>query len=362
MAFPQIANSGVGGGAGNSTSVTLTFSAVSGKPLLVIFGKDGIDAVTSISGTGWAQIGTVPETAAMWGAVYWKVADGDDALTVNYATGTETTRYIALQIDGWEGTSPPEVAYFSNVQAGAVSTTPDPPSLSPSWGAADTLWIAAYIWDNSTRLHVAYPSGYTSNQITDGSVSSSAVGVAASTREANTATENPGAGEISSEEQWLAITIAVRGMADGGGPVSTTVAVTDAGDIASVTGVSGDGSVSVSVAVTDAGDTVAVTGAVPTGGDVRLQLGVDAERGGVYASITGIEYWVYGADRASVIAHGTTLATDGTGVTFIDVLDSPYEIGDNVLVSMLKETSETSVLDRTLRSGFFYVPAIAIPE
>lgn len=147
----------------------------------------------------------------------------------------------------------------------------------------------------------------------------------------------------------------------GGGPVSTTVSVTDSGDVVSVTGAVGDPSVSTTLALTDDGDTAAITGAVPTGGSVRLQFGVDNERGGTYSSATGIEYWVYASDRETVISHGTGLALDGVGVGYVDLVGSEYEIGDNVLVALLKETSEVSVLDRTLRSGIFYVPAIAVP-
>lgn len=145
------------------------------------------------------------------------------------------------------------------------------------------------------------------------------------------------------------------------GGVSTTLTLTTNPVDVSVTGTSGSGSVSTTLAITAESVNVTVSGAVPTGGNVRLQFGLDAERGGVYASVTGIQYWVFGVDRSTVIAHGSTVSTDGTGVGFIDLTGSPYSIGDNVLVALLKETAETSVLDRTLRSGLIYVPAIGIP-
>lgn len=100
--------------------------------------------------------------------------------------------------------------------------------------------------------------------------------------------------------------------------------------------------------------------AIESAGAVRLQFGVMRERGAFYASATGIKYWVFRPDN-TVEASGTSLSLDSNGVGYVDLATSPFAVGDNVLVGCMKETTEPSPLDRTIYSGLFYVPAIAIP-
>jgi hypothetical protein len=365
MAFAQVASTSQASASGSSVSVTLPTGTATGDLLVVIFSIDGTPTVTH-TGTGWTQDGQANVQAGAY--VFWKVADGTDSLTINYSV-TEVGGWVAYRITDHGGEL--ELARAANA---TVDSAPNPPSLTPSWGAADTLWIAGFGSDDGTKTLSTYPANYTSNQLTVSSGTSASTVTAAATRELNAATENPDAFSLSGSDYWVAFTIAVK---PAGSSPSGSVNVTDAADVVAVVGsapaigsvavtdaadavsVAGQAPAIGSVAVADAADVVAVVGSAGSAG-VRLQFGVRQERGGEFESQT-IEYWVFSADRLSIVDRGFTTTEAVTGVATVDVTDGGFSVGDNVLVSILQESAEPSVLDRTIRSGMFYVPAIAIP-
>lgn len=218
MGFPSVASSSTTSGTSSGISVTLPSGVTSGDLLVLIAGFDGSggsetqDPDIFVQEAGWTRASMSHAGRVCSGAVFWKVATGSDAATVDlqYNVFGEVGNVIALRITGHGS----EVEATAAIESG-TSTTPDPPSITPSWGAADTLWIAAAVVDNGTKTFTADPSGY-SGGVELGSTSAG-VAVRSVTKAANAASENPGSFTINFADQWNAFTIAVK-PAGGGAP------------------------------------------------------------------------------------------------------------------------------------------------
>ena len=216
MAFPQVAASVTGLTATSNTAsqvITLPTGRQVGELLLAAFALDLSNTNRTVTWpAGWTEIldtmGPVPANDGGFLSIGARICDGTEAdtLTVTLDAGTERGSFRSWRISGWHGTTLPEV---SIPVAQGVSTAPDPPSFSPSWGAADTLWIAIAAIDDGRTVVSAFPANYTNGASDqDGSAGGATIGTAR--RELNTATENPGAFTLDSSHGWLAATLAVR--------------------------------------------------------------------------------------------------------------------------------------------------------
>ena len=207
MAFPQVAAVNGGGNTTNTTShtVNLPSGIVSGNLLLVFFASDGTPTITFPS--GWTQLfQTAGGTDVKFGAWY-RIADGTEGATITVTTSaSECSNHTSYRITGYSGT--PEVG----TSATGNSTTPNPPSLTPSWGAKDTLWFACQGNDGSTAT-TAYPTNYTNGRNDNNSVSDPTASVATARRELNAASEDPGTFTIATARNWVANTVAVKPIA-----------------------------------------------------------------------------------------------------------------------------------------------------
>lgn len=219
MAFPTIQTADTKNGTvvSNSTSWTLTYptNIQAGDLLLLFVASDGNNSI-NVGGlpAGWIQSDTVPFNH-----------DGDGAVTVMFscklATGAETGDFTMtvssseqgawriFRVTGWSGTIATGVA-SANAGGGGSSLTPDPPSLSPGWGALDILWFAACGVDTS-RAITGYPANYNLVNTSDASGGSGGATLGLAARNLNTGlAENPGTFSIGTSDDWGAITIAVR--------------------------------------------------------------------------------------------------------------------------------------------------------
>lgn len=369
MAFAQVVASSSGGGSSSGTSgyaTTLPSGVEVGDRLLCLAAWDASSSDTltcGAIGSGWTKLYD-KSGEAVQAAVFWKDADGTDALTLTLSGNSsgESGAYVFLRITGHDPSSAPEAAAQSHVDVGGggTSTDLDAPNLAPSWGSADTLWLWMVTWDNASRTLATYPTNYSNDQITSSAGATSTVGWAVASRELTASSENPGIGTITSGDQWIASTVAIR-PEGGGGPATTTLDITTEPVLVSVTADSGAGPVSTTLAITTESVNVSVTGAVPTGGDVRLQFGIDQERGGVLQD-SGWRYTVFADETQAVVVDSGTLDTDSSGVGFIDLIGSPFEIGDFAPVLGTLYDDELPPEDRVVRTFFGFVPAIAIPE
>ena len=211
MTFPQVAATAVSSDASGTThTVNLPASITSGDLLLAFFAFDdaGADVIAGFP-VDWTAIPNVSgavgpsRTAGLEG--YYRVADGSEGSTISVTTdSTEATRSVTYRITGYSGT--PEGAGFSPPTSG--NNSPNPPSLAPSWGASDTLWIAVCANDGSPTV-TGIPTNYTDG-LHSQSTNSGHCSVGTARREALTGTEDPGTFTISASEQWRAATVAIQ--------------------------------------------------------------------------------------------------------------------------------------------------------
>jgi len=175
---------------------------------------DGGQVVTVPS--GWTQIASNTRGSVARGFIMGKVADGtEDSTTVSVTIGSTSERGVidAMAIQDWGGA-------ITDVESSTTnnnSSNDDPPSLTPSWGLDDTLFLACRCADGGTMQSTAYPTNYTLGQSTQGAggggsgASGSVCG-----RQVAAATEDPGAFTNPSSPSSI-YTVAVKPAAAGGG-------------------------------------------------------------------------------------------------------------------------------------------------
>ncbi len=172
---------------------------------------------------GWTSLKNLAVASQVTLDVQAKVAAGNEGGTTIQATtsGNQDSSCLFYVIENWEGTIA-SVEASTGVAIGTGTTTPDPDSLTASWGAEDNLWLALLGMDGQ-KTTTSYPTSYDS--LTTGHTShatatpaavsgaTTAVGV----RENNTATEDPGTFTMDTGDQYCACTVVVRPAAAGGG-------------------------------------------------------------------------------------------------------------------------------------------------
>lgn len=139
---------------------------------------------------------------------FYRIADGSEGGTnmacVTLTAATARGGTICYVIRNW---STKRLPASGGCASGASSANPNPPSLTPSWGAADALWIVAATMESSTPTLSSLPSGYGSSiSITDGS-GQMATGI----KVARVTSDDPGTYTYSSAADWIADTVAVAG-------------------------------------------------------------------------------------------------------------------------------------------------------
>lgn len=219
MAFPTIAATSQGNDAVNTTNhtVNLPTGIASGHLLLIFMGMDGNTSITWPA--GWSILATDTNAGGDGTlSVAYRIADGSEGSSISVTTAaSEAGSYICWRVTGWHGTTPPE----AGTPATGTSTTPDPPSVTASWGSADNLFIAVTVWGSSSTNISGYPTNYSVSQMTDGASNSNIGAIALAGRELAAASDDPGTFSIISTA-WVANTIVVRPAAGGG---STAVPV-----------------------------------------------------------------------------------------------------------------------------------------
>lgn len=362
MAYPTVSASEVSPGLSGTTQSVPLAAHAAGERLVVLYALDGGASNYVSNEGGWTVLANRTETQnAISLLAFEKIAaSSSESLSITLSA-TRTARAISISVQGSDTSAPAEIALAGS--DGAPSANPNPLSLTPTYGAADTLWLVALAHDNSTYTLSGYPSGYDTAQLENAGGTSATPRVAIAARSANATTEDPGSFTISTGEQWVAATIAIKPASSGGGSgVSTTISATTAPAVASVTGSAGSAGVSTTISATTSPAQVAITGvAGSASGNIRLSLGMQRERGGSAASLSSLKWCVFNADHTAVIASGTALTTDANGNAVIDVNGTSYAPGDYVPVLVTDYNAATSAQDRVVRTFFGFVPAQAQP-
>lgn len=193
-----------------STTVTLP-SSVAANDLLVIIGNTSASGVVPSTPAGWTALtfGTISGSGEA--VIFYKqAAGGETSVVVSHSSARFA--WLAYRISGWDTTKAPEVG----TPATGSSTTPDPPSVTPSWALTrKNLYLATCGVNNgNTGSTSAIPSGYTNginqrtqkNDSTDCRISAAqkAMTVTATSEDPGTFTTTTGA--------WRAQTIAIAGL------------------------------------------------------------------------------------------------------------------------------------------------------
>ncbi len=212
----------------NSNAWTLTYptNLASGNLIAAFMATDGTPTFTFPS--GWVKKSET-NNGANTGCLAFKISDGTETgnFTVNLSA-SEQGGWRVFRLTDWFGgslgtalTNDADGVSFAATTTGSPSANPNPVSLTPAWGSADTLWFAAAAVDTS-RTFSAFPTNYgnTSSDVSGG-VGGASLGLC---RRTNTiASEDPGTFTISTSDDWVGLTVAIR-PAPSGTTYSQTVA------------------------------------------------------------------------------------------------------------------------------------------
>jgi hypothetical protein len=141
-------------------------------------------------------------------AAWYRFEDGGEGATPDFETSTlQQSAHRCARFSGMHASAAPESAPAELTS----STAPDPPSLMPTWGAKDALYLAVTGWSEGTITASAFPASYTSTgQNGTGVAGSEGVSIGWGFREVNAVSEDPGTFTLSSAANWISFTIAIR--------------------------------------------------------------------------------------------------------------------------------------------------------
>ncbi|MEV0618534.1 carbohydrate binding domain-containing protein [Nonomuraea sp. NPDC050404] len=216
--FPVVASVDGQATTGTATAdfdVDMPATVNSGDLLLVAISnrEDGFLTGVGANAAGWTDLSN--------SSIFAKVATGSEGGTTVTFLGVALNGFWAVQvfrITNWYG-SLAGVQLASSAFTKQVNDQPDPPPLSPSWGALPTLYIAIFQSRDTAGSALSLmetPTGYSDAFYTH---DSGAYLGSAQREVSGTASENPGPFELSpAAYSQVARTVAIRG----GGGISTT--------------------------------------------------------------------------------------------------------------------------------------------
>ena len=199
--FPTVGavNNGTDVASGTSATVQLPASIASGDLLFIFMGSDS--NTSTLAAAGWTNLYNAGVNSH--GHALYKIATGAEGATVAVTwSGNSAAVFYSMKVTTWHGTTPPE----KGTLATGNSVSPDCPSLTPSWGSANTLWIAHAGTKGSTQDFTVWPTSYTYTQYEIGSNG----GLAVATRQVAASSQDPSAYTMTPTNNWDAETIAVR--------------------------------------------------------------------------------------------------------------------------------------------------------
>jgi hypothetical protein len=205
--FPTVDNTctSLTSSASTSHSPCLPSGIAVNKLIVVIFSAQGSQTITWPA--GWTALCTSTAQAGnLQGETRYRIADGSEGSSISVSTsGSTRTAHQAYLIGGWGGTS-------SDVACGTPSanngTNPNPPALTPSWGAADDLWIVPLAARGGGTIS-ADPASYTNGFGSSTGTGTTDAQTRSARRNLNATSDDPGTFTMTSES-YVVSTIAVK--------------------------------------------------------------------------------------------------------------------------------------------------------
>lgn len=214
MAFPVVeaTNTSATVTAGTNHVVTLPAGIAAGD-LIVVCMNIGSTAATLNAHADYTELLDENSATGLKILYRWAAGGETDPTLVSSASTRDAT--CTFRISGAE--NPATQAPQIGTTATGSSVNPDPPAVTPTGGAKDYLWItfcgsAGEQADDGTYC-TAFPANYATDNLqkTCGVAGTNLGGmIAAATRAANAASENPGTFTVSENNTWRAQTIAVH--------------------------------------------------------------------------------------------------------------------------------------------------------
>lgn len=230
--FPSVAatNTSTTTSAATSHTVNLPSGIQSGElliSLITVYNDSGSTPIDVTWPGGWTEFFEQDATSS----TLHLVTSG----AYRQATGSEGSSItVTTNVGGYAGHNSYRITGAADpaVQPPEVSTTPyiddpgttiDPPSLSPTGGANNYLWLAVAGWRRSGRTLVGSPTNYTNTLDANSGGGAPGVHLVSARRQLNAASEDPGLFTVSANsERKIGATIAVH---PAGGLVDITVRV-----------------------------------------------------------------------------------------------------------------------------------------
>ncbi len=238
MAFPVVESTATSSTSTAGTNhVVVLPSGIAAGDLILILMDIGSTAASLNAHGSYTEL--LDENQANGLKILYRQATGGETNPTFVSSASTRDATITLRISGAEdpATQPPQIG----TTATATNSSPNPPSLTPTGGAKDYLWIAMMgspgeQADDGTYL-VSVPAPYAGNSLqkTCGVAGTNLGGlIAAAWRTANAASEDPGVFGVSENAAWRAQTIAVHpaaGTAHDPGTRADNLDITDSVDV-----------------------------------------------------------------------------------------------------------------------------------
>lgn len=190
-------------------AVTIPSDGVASKLIVCAFSPNSNPTI-SWTGTGFTQL-IYDATAAFDGlAVIYRWTDGSEGASITPTLGTSSeTVWSCLRIAGAinPATQAPQA---STVNRQSVNANPDPPSLTPTGGAKDYLWIAIANTNNGSRTVTIAPSSYGNLNAFDSASAGAGVAIGTAERQLNAASEDPGTFTVSTTSEVGSLVVAIH--------------------------------------------------------------------------------------------------------------------------------------------------------
>lgn len=198
--FPNVLSITTNADPGGDTNHTHALPAISaGDRVIVQFVYDSSSA--PVGPSGWILLNRASQSShsSQW---YYRDVDGSEGASITW-TSASTVESVAvfhrIQAGTFDPSSAPAIAVF-NLNTANI----DPPILTPSWGAADNLWIVSCSREATTNV-TSYP--YPNGNVAERQDNSCA---ATCWQKQNVASLDPPAFAAASSANSTAATIAVR--------------------------------------------------------------------------------------------------------------------------------------------------------
>lgn len=332
----------------NPTSWAVDMPAtVNSGDKLVMNVNIGDGGATANTPSGWTKLEDQAATYAH-SLLFVKAADGTEGgTTVTITqTGSVASNFSAhVYRLSSAGT-------IESAVATATGSSMTPPSISPSWGSADTLYLLFMNSGDDDQATTSASANYTTNLLDSaaGQGANDSARVASSYRNVTNATETPGTWTIASSEDLVSFIVAVQESA-GGSINIDSVSNSNAGEIGTmeVTGDSLTGAASVAVGFNNVDLAITVvdldtlTYTMPDdgqafGGSYNFDINVDGVTDTFSATFnppTGKQYKTLTADYGSLDADSFLVEAGLSGLV----------TGDQILLDSLDDQGGTVTLD-----------------